>query len=155
MTPVGVDVITTTEEATRRVGAGLYERLGGVGVVALVGELGAGKTCLVRGICEAAGIDAAAVSSPTFALVHEYQGERTRVCHFDFYRLQKEAELWDIGWQDYLDGGGLLVVEWADRFPDVLPGDTLWVELEHSGGEGRRIRLRDGDAGDPGEENAP
>lgn len=146
MTRMEVDVITTTEDATRRIGAELFEKLDGSGVVALVGELGAGKTCLTRGLCEAAGIDPAVVASPTFSLVREYAaGGGRRVCHFDFYRLEHEAELWEIGWQEYLDGEGILVVEWADRFPEVFPEDTHWVELEHDE-EGRRVRIRSNQA---------
>ncbi len=146
-------MITTTEEETRLAGADLYRTMGGVGVVALVGELGAGKTCFARGICEAAGIDRAVVTSPTFSLAHEYPGGRTRVCHFDLYRLGSEAELWDIGWQDYLDGEGLLVVEWADRFPEVFPEDTRWVKFEHGEAGERRIELMD--SSDSGEEKSP
>lgn len=138
-----MDLMTVTAAATRELGSELYEKFGGSGVIALVGSLGAGKTQLTIGLCEAAGV-AEHVSSPTFGIVHEYPGKNGKVCHFDFYRLKNELELWDIGWQEYLDGGALLVVEWADRFPSVFPDNTHWVKLEHCGEEARRIRLKAG-----------
>jgi tRNA threonylcarbamoyladenosine biosynthesis protein TsaE len=139
VTPIAVDVIARTEEEMQGIGALLYKRMGGSGVVALIGDLGAGKTCFVRGFCKAAGVDPELVSSPTFSLVHEYTGSRQRVCHFDFYRINTESELWEIGWQDYLDDDAILVVEWADRFPAAFPANTYWMKLDHVD-HGRRIR---------------
>ena len=89
-------------------------------VWALVGDLGAGKTHFVQGI--AAGLDAPGpVTSPTFTLVHEYPGGRLPLYHFDFYRLRTADELLALGWEEYADGDGLTVVEWADKFPELLP----------------------------------
>lgn len=115
------------------------------GVIALVGGLGAGKTHLVKGI--AAGLGSAAdVASPTFSLVHEYFGGRLPLYHFDFYRLESEGEVLGIGWDDYLaEGDAVLAVEWADRFPALIPGGSRWYELrEIGGGAGREIRLLPG-----------
>lgn len=98
-------------------------------VVALRGEMGAGKTCLTQAIVEALG-SPAAVTSPTFTLVHEYGGGRLPVCHFDFHRLGSGAEALAIGWDDYLDSGAVLIVEWADLFPDLIPSHAFWWSLD-------------------------
>lgn len=107
-------------------------------VLALTGDVGAGKTALAQGIAEGCGVHAA-VTSPTFPLVHEYSGERGPLYHFDFYRPGHEGELLAIGWDDYLGGDGMVMVEWADRFPALLPPEARWFHLA-SEGTGRRVR---------------
>ena len=79
------------------------------------------------------------VTSPTFTLVHEYPSGRLPVYHFDFYRMDSEAEVLGIGWDEFLDAGGVCVVEWADRFPSLLPPHTQWWRLEPEG-TGRSLR---------------
>ena len=107
-------------------------------VWALVGDLGAGKTHFVQGI--AAGVGALGpATSPTFALVHEYVGGRLPVFHFDFYRLETAGEALALGLEEYFDGGGLTVVEWADKFPALLPPGTRWFRFETGDGDRRRI----------------
>ncbi len=98
------------------------------GVIALVGGLGAGKTHWTKGMVAALGCHAE-VTSPTFSLVHEYRGGCLTVFHFDFYRLESAAEVIALGWDEYLDAGGLTIVEWADKFPEVLPQDAIWLRL--------------------------
>ena len=98
-------------------------------VVALVGDLGAGKTQFVKGLVEGCG-SADEVTSPTFTLIREYRGGRLPVFHFDFYRLQHLAEIEEIGFDDYLEEGGIAVVEWADRFRQVFPERTRWLRFE-------------------------
>jgi tRNA threonylcarbamoyladenosine biosynthesis protein TsaE len=98
-------------------------------VVALVGNLGAGKTHATKGIVAGLGSDAE-VSSPTFTLVHEYERGRLVAFHFDFYRLDSAQEVLNIAWDDYLDGGGVVIVEWADRFPELIPDGALWFHFE-------------------------
>lgn len=98
-------------------------------VIALVGNLGAGKTQITRGIV--AGMESkAAVSSPTFTLVHEYVDGRLPVFHFDFYRMEKAEEVIGIGWDEFLYEPGVIIVEWADLFPDLLPPNTRWFHIE-------------------------
>jgi tRNA threonylcarbamoyladenosine biosynthesis protein TsaE len=94
-------------------------------VIALVGGLGAGKTLWTKGLVAALG-SPAEVTSPTFGLVHEYPGGRMPVFHLDFYRLETPAELLALGWDEYLEANGVVVAEWADKFPDLLPRETTW-----------------------------
>lgn len=97
-------------------------------VIGLVGTLGAGKTTMAGAVVSGTGSEDA-VTSPTFTLVHQYGGGRLPVFHLDFYRLDSIHELTGIGWDDILDAHGLVIVEWADRFPEALPDDALWVEI--------------------------
>lgn len=99
-------------------------------VIALVGTLGAGKTRLSRAIAEALGVQPQAIASPTFVLIHEYDG-RLPVYHFDTYRLSSPAEFEAIGALDYFEAGGVCLVEWADRVPELMPADAWWIRLEH------------------------
>ena len=107
-------------------------------VVALCGQLGAGKTHVVKGLLQGLGSEEE-VTSPTFSLVHEYQHARLPVFHFDFYRMENETELLNIGWDEYLDEAGVVVVEWADMFPALLPSGTKWFRLEVLPEGGRRV----------------
>lgn len=107
-------------------------------VVGLVGDLGAGKTHLVKGLLQGVeGTDD--VTSPTFTLIHEYRSGRLPIFHFDFYRLAQAAEITEIGFDDYLEEGGVTVVEWAERFPQVLPTRTRWLRMEPRGESERLI----------------
>jgi tRNA threonylcarbamoyladenosine biosynthesis protein TsaE len=106
-------------------------------VLALQGGLGAGKTHFTKGIAEGLGCDTEA-TSPTFTLVHEYSGGRLPLYHFDFYRMASADEVLRIGWDEYLDEQGVVVVEWPDKFPDLLPADTVWMSFEHDDG-GRTV----------------
>ncbi len=106
-------------------------------VVALVGDLGAGKTHFVKGLLQGLG-SAEEATSPTFTLVHEYRRGRLPVFHFDFYRLKERSEIDEIGFDEYLEERGVTVIEWADRFPQVLPARTRWLQLE-MGAETERI----------------
>ena len=108
-------------------------------VIALVGGLGAGKTHWTKGF--AAGVGANdVVTSPTFGLVHEYRGPALKIFHFDFYRIATEAEMVALGWDEYLDEpAALLVVEWANKFPELLPKRTRWLNFKISPCGGREI----------------
>ena len=109
-------------------------------VVALIGPLGAGKTHLVRAIAEGLGSDGRRVSSPTFALVHEYPG-RTPVYHFDAYRLPDEAAFVDLGVDEYFAGAGVCLIEWADRVESVLPAEHLRITIIPTGETSRRFEV--------------
>lgn len=127
-----------SSEETLGYGRKMAEGMKGGEIFALVGELGAGKTTLTRGLMEGLGYGEA-VTSPTFSLVQEYRGGRLEVFHFDFYRVENEGELIELGWDEYLERGGVVVVEWPNRYPGLLPTGTRWIFLEREG-EGRRIR---------------
>lgn len=109
-------------------------------VVALVGPLGAGKTQLVKGIAVGLG-HAGEVTSPTFTLLHEYRGGRIPLFHFDFYRVKRERELLELGWDELMDEG-VVVAEWADLYPALTPRGARWLELLHLEGGGRRVMER-------------
>jgi tRNA threonylcarbamoyl adenosine modification protein YjeE len=120
-------------EDTARAGEALAALVRGGDAIALVGELGAGKTTLVAGLARALG--AGPASSPTFALVHEYRGGRLVVWHVDLYRIEREAELVELGLDDVIgDPRGVCLVEWADRFA-VMPPDHLRLDLAHAGAQ--------------------
>lgn len=108
-------------------------------VIALCGNLGAGKTQVTKGIVAGIG-SRAEVTSPTFTLVHEYVDGRLPVFHFDFYRIESETEILSLGWDEYLDENGVMVVEWADRFPRLMPGHARWLLLETVSENARSIR---------------
>jgi tRNA threonylcarbamoyladenosine biosynthesis protein TsaE len=133
-------LITSRSPAeTRRLGEALGARLGPGDVVALRGELGAGKTALAQGIGAGLGVTEP-VSSPTFALVHEYAG-RLPVWHLDTYRIRSLDELIDLSWQDLLAAGGVILVEWPERIEPALPDERLDVRLEYVDEDTREIRL--------------
>lgn len=110
-------------------------------LVSLSGDLGAGKTTLAQAICAGYGVDEE-VTSPTYAFVHRYSADKSDVCHVDLYRLDGEAQLTNIGWDDLLSERALLIVEWPERAGERLPSDHLHIDLEHvPGDESRRILL--------------
>jgi tRNA threonylcarbamoyladenosine biosynthesis protein TsaE len=128
-------------DATFTLGRELGRRLFPGAVVALVGQLGAGKTHLTRAIAEGLGVpDGRAVTSPTFVLLQEYHG-RLPLYHFDTYRLASESAFEDLGASEQLDGDGACVIEWADRVPNCLPADHLRVTLTVTGPASRRAVL--------------
>lgn len=132
----------TTEVADLAATTALGRQLGGLlfpgAVVALVGPLGAGKTHLVRAVAEGLGADGRVVSSPTFVLIQEYDA-RLPVYHFDAYRLRDPGEFFDLGAHEYFEGGGVCLVEWADRVAACLPAERLTVALEVTGETSRRL----------------
>nr|HEX4318535.1 tRNA (adenosine(37)-N6)-threonylcarbamoyltransferase complex ATPase subunit type 1 TsaE [Kofleriaceae bacterium] len=133
-------------EATRAAGVRLAAALRGGDAIALIGDLGAGKTTFVAGLVDALGGGPA--SSPTFALVNEYRGGRLVVWHADLYRVERAAELPELGLDDALgDPRGVVIVEWADRFA-VLPRDHLRVELAHAGDARELLASGTGPRGD-------
>ena len=122
---------------TERIAASFARGLKPGSVVALVGELGSGKTTFVRGMARGLG-SRDRVKSPTFVLLHEYPGKH-KLYHFDFYRIGSASELDEIGVSEVFASGGVSVVEWADRFPAVFPAQTRWVHLSSMGECTRKI----------------
>jgi tRNA threonylcarbamoyladenosine biosynthesis protein TsaE len=139
---ISVDtIISNSPEETKAIGRTLAASLQRGAVVALIGDLGAGKTHFTKGLVEELGGDLAEVTSPTFTLVHEYREGRLPVFHFDFYRLEEASELRNIGWEDYLLEDGVVVVEWAERFPSALPEGTIRVRFSIGEGNQRRLEV--------------
>jgi len=132
------EVITSSPAETERIGSLLGMCLEQGDVVALIGELGSGKTVLVRGIAEGMGADMREVASPSFTLVNEYAG-RVPMFHIDLYRLESDRDLYDIGYDDYVAGQGVAVVEWADRVPQSVPNHALKLILHYLDARRRRI----------------
>ena len=133
--------VEQTQALGRRLGALLQPG----DVVALVGQLGAGKTYFVKGIAVGLGVaDDRQVNSPTFVLVNEYTG-RVPVHHLDVYRLGEPEELTAIGFDEMCTSGGVVIVEWADRVREVMPERTVWVEIEVTGAEEREMAVTSAD----------
>ena len=132
-------IYSRSEAETEAAGARFAQTLPDSAVVALYGDLGAGKTAFVRGMARGLGIEAR-VSSPTFTIVNEYLGAR-ELYHFDMYRLSSPEELFDIGWDDYLSRGGVCAVEWSENVEDAFEGDQICVRIEKSGDAERVITI--------------
>ncbi len=131
---------TASADETRALGRQLAERLEPGDVLALQGDLGAGKTHLAKGIAAGLGLDPEAVTSPTFTLVQEH-GDGA-LLHLDLYRIESEEEVARLGLDELLDGDAVALVEWPDRGRDWLPARTVWLRLTHLGGDRRRIEGR-------------
>ena len=135
--------LTHSPEETEALGEALGRRLRGGEIVAYYGGLGAGKTAFTRGL--ARGLDISArVTSPTYTIVNEYLGGRLPLFHFDMYRLSSADDLFDIGWEDYLDRGGVCAVEWSENVTEAMEG-AVSVTIDVLGENTRRITISGGD----------
>ncbi len=128
-----------SEAETEAVGAELARAFGPDGALLLFGDLGSGKTVLVRGMARALGVDRQEIQSPTYTLIHEHRGERGRLVHVDLYRLEP-PEVESLGLEELLAGPGVKAIEWADRLPEPPPG-AITVRIVRRPGGGREIRL--------------
>ena len=138
-----MEFITNSPEETERVGAALGKILTPGTVLAYRGDLGAGKTAFTRGLARGLGY-AEPVTSPTYTIVNEYLGGRLPLFHFDMYRLASSDDLWDIGWEDYLDRNGVCAVEWSENVEDALENAIL-VTIHKTGETSRRIEIEGGE----------
>ena len=134
---------TNSPGQTEAVGEALAKALLPGTVIAYRGDLGAGKTAFTRGLARGLGYEEA-VTSPTYTIVNEYLGGRMPLFHFDMYRLRSAEDLWDIGWEDYLDRGGVCAVEWSENVEEALDSFIL-VNIEKTGDESRRITIEGGE----------
>jgi tRNA threonylcarbamoyladenosine biosynthesis protein TsaE len=127
---------------TFRMGRILGQGLQGGDVVALTGELGAGKTCLTQGIADGLGVPAGfAVTSPTFTLINEYPGKETSLYHLDVYRLVGTEDLQETGYEECLLGGGVLVIEWAEKIREAVPDEALFIRISWMDENLRKIEI--------------
>ena len=138
-----MEFLTNSPEETERVGAALGKILKPGTVLAYRGDLGAGKTAFTRGLARGLGY-AEPVTSPTYTIVNEYLGGRLPLFHFDMYRLASSDDLWDIGWEDYLDRNGICAVEWSENVEDALENAIL-VTIHKTGETSRKIVIEGGE----------
>lgn len=137
------EIITTNSpEETEAAGETLGRRVPDGTVIAMYGDLGAGKTAFVRGLARGMGLENR-VSSPTFTIVNEYLGARSLI-HFDMYRLGSADELFDIGWEDYLARGAVCAVEWSENVEDAFFGDEWRLTIEKLSDTARKITIEEG-----------
>ena len=137
-----MEFITCSPEETEKLGMVLGKVLQPGTVLAYRGDLGAGKTAFTRGIAKGLGAQES-VTSPTYTIVNEYLTGRVPLFHFDMYRLRSADDLFDIGWEDYLDRGGICAVEWSENVQEALD-DAVIVAIEKTGEESRRITITGG-----------
>ncbi|MBD9185002.1 MAG: tRNA (adenosine(37)-N6)-threonylcarbamoyltransferase complex ATPase subunit type 1 TsaE [Clostridiales bacterium] len=135
--------VTHSPAETERLGEKLAEKLTPGAVLAYRGELGAGKTAFTRGLARGLGYTDP-VTSPTYTIVNEYLGGRLPLFHFDMYRLSSAEDLWDIGWEDYLDRGGVCAVEWSENVAEALP-DAITVTIRKVDDTTRQITVEGAD----------
>ncbi|MCM8783663.1 MAG: tRNA (adenosine(37)-N6)-threonylcarbamoyltransferase complex ATPase subunit type 1 TsaE [Candidatus Omnitrophica bacterium] len=132
--------ITKSEAETKKLGENLGKNLISGDVLCLVGELGSGKTVLVKGIARGLGILEELINSPSFILIREYSS-KLNLYHFDLYRLKTLGEIESLGWEEYLSKKGVLVIEWADKMEEVLPQEHLRIEMKIFSEKKRKIKL--------------
>ena len=138
-----MEFLTNSPEETEKIGVALAKILQPGTVIAYRGDLGAGKTAFTRGLARGLGCSEI-VTSPTYTIVNEYLTGRLPLFHFDMYRLASSDDLWDIGWEDYLERGGVCAVEWSENVDDAME-DVIWVTIHKTGEESRRITLEGGE----------
>ena len=137
-----MEFITHSPEETEKIGEALAKSLQPGTILAYRGDLGAGKTAFTRGLARGLGCKET-VTSPTYTIVNEYLGGRLPLFHFDMYRLASSDDLWDIGWEDYLDREGVCAVEWSENVADAME-DAITVTIEKLGESTRRITIEGG-----------
>lgn len=130
--------VSHSEQDTVNLAKDLASGLKAGDIIALIGDIGTGKTTFVKAIAKALGISET-VSSPTFTIVREYRSGKFPLFHFDVYRLSNEDEFYDIGAEEYLYGEGITIIEWADIVEDALPLNTMIIEIKYGNNEGERI----------------
>ena len=133
---------TNSPAETEAIGAALGKIIEPGTVIAYRGDLGAGKTAFTRGLAKGLGC-IEIVTSPTYTIVNEYLGGRIPLFHFDMYRLRSSDDLFDIGWEDYLDRGGVCAVEWSENVDDAME-DAIYITIEKLGEDARRITIEGG-----------
>ena len=133
---IRIDSLDNIREAARR----FVNAIGDSTVIAFYGKMGAGKTTFIKAVCKELGVDDV-ITSPTFAIVNEYRSDATGelIYHFDFYRIKKLDEVYDMGYEDYFYSGALCLIEWPELVEELLPGDALKVTIAEQGDGGRTV----------------
>lgn len=135
---IRISSLETIGEAAKQ----FVANMGGASVFAFYGKMGAGKTTFIKAVCKELGVDDV-VTSPTFAIVNEYRSDDTceLIYHFDFYRIKKIEEVYDMGYEDYFYSGAVCFIEWPELIEELLPADTVKVSIKEVDGGGRVVEL--------------
>ncbi len=137
----GVEFNTKSPKDTIDVGKKIGKLLKEGDVVALIGDLGAGKTVISKGLCSGLGVEEDYITSPTYTIINQYDG-KIPVYHIDLYRLKNSDELYNLGWDEYIYGHGTCIIEWADKAGEMLPEEYLTINIEVTGKNKRKITLQ-------------
>lgn len=140
-----MNILSGSPDKTRDIGEKLGRGLKKGDIVALIGELGSGKTCFTQGLMKGLGVKDHKITSPSFVLINEYKGILP-VYHFDIYRLNNVNEVIDLGYEEYFYGSGVTIIEWADKIEELLPVDCIRVKLRIVGSDEREINIRHRDS---------
>lgn len=135
------EFVSNSVEETIRIGTDFGKSLKAGDVVCLDGDLGAGKTHFVKGVAQYFGIDPEQVHSPTYTLIHEYEGD-TPVYHFDCYRLKSVQEALEIGAEEYFYGEGVSLIEWPEKIKELIPEEAIWIKISHLSAAKRKIVIQ-------------
>ena len=135
-----MEIISDSGRKTLNIGKFIARNLEKGDIVCLFGELGSGKTVLTKGISSGLGVRQESVTSPTFVLIRQYEA-RIPVFHFDLYRLVCSEDIQDLGYEEYLFGDGIAIIEWADRLGKLLPREFLRIQLEVAGDKKRKLKI--------------
>jgi tRNA threonylcarbamoyladenosine biosynthesis protein TsaE len=137
-----IEIISVSAQNTYDIAKSVGERLSEGDVLALSGELGSGKTCFTGGLARGLGVNEKyQITSPTFTLINEYPA-RCKLYHFDVYRLNSYSEFEDLGYEEYLCGGGVVVIEWAEKIAQILPVETIFINFEYLDENKRKIIVK-------------
>lgn len=139
-----MNILSKSPAKTKVLGEKLGQRLKKGDVIALIGELGAGKTCFTQGLMKGLDVQKKSVTSPTFIIMNVYKG-RVPVYHFDVYRINNISEIVDLGYEEYFYGNGVTIIEWADKIKELLPKEVIKVRLKIAGEKERRISIKGAD----------
>lgn len=139
---IGMAVVLQTKSSleTIKIGKQIGSLLNQGDIVALIGELGSGKTQFIKGLASGAGVKKSKISSPSFILINEYSG-RIPFYHIDLYRINEEREAGELGLEEYFESEGITAIEWADKIPSLLPRDLLMVRINYEGKNSRTIEI--------------
>ena len=139
---VKAEIISASAQQTKEIARSIGEKLRKGDILALSGELGSGKTCFTGGLARGLGVDEKyQITSPTFTLINEYPA-RYRLYHFDVYRIKDYTEFEDLGYEEYFNGEGIVVIEWAEKIAEKLPEDAFLINFEYIDENKRRIIIK-------------
>ncbi|MEW5894311.1 MAG: tRNA (adenosine(37)-N6)-threonylcarbamoyltransferase complex ATPase subunit type 1 TsaE [Candidatus Omnitrophota bacterium] len=137
-----MQIISQSVNETRALGKRIAQKLKSGDIICFYGDLGSGKTTMIKGIAEGLRLKPDYIHSPTFTLLNIYEHGRLPLFHFDMYRIDDPKDLFDIGYEEFLYGKGISVIEWSEKFGCLLPGERLEIHLKHKGDSRRTIQIK-------------